>query len=255
MTNWLRCEYQNQTRFGTLENGTVTFYEGELFGSPQTADETASLDQVRLLTPTEPTKVVALWNNFHQLAAKLGLNEPPEPLYFIKATTSLLPAGGVIRKPASYEGKVIFEGELGIVIGKECFAVSETEAGDYIFGYSCINDVTAVEILNKDESFAQWTRAKSFPTFGVYGPVVATGLDPARLSVITHLNGQERQNYPVTDMVFQPARLVSLISQDMTLLPGDVIACGTNVGVGSMKSGSTIEITIDGIGTLSNVFE
>jgi 2-keto-4-pentenoate hydratase/2-oxohepta-3-ene-1,7-dioic acid hydratase in catechol pathway len=150
---------------------------------------------------------------------------------------------------------VIFEGELGIVIGKRCRAVSEADAANCIFGYTCVNDVTASEILNKDPGFAQWTRAKSFDTFGVFGPVIATGLDPSSLVVKTILNDQERQNYPVADVIFAPAALVSLISRDMTLEAGDVIACGTSIGVGSMKPGSTVSIVIEGIGTLTNRFE
>jgi len=180
---------------------------------------------------------------------------PSEPLYFVKANGSYLGTGGIIRKPASYDGKVIFEGELGIVIGRECRAVSEAECPDHIFGYTCVNDVTAVAILGKDPSFQQWTRAKSFDTFGVFGPVVATGLDPSQLSIRAVLNDQERQNYPTSDLFFQPAQIVSAISQDLTLHPGDVICCGTSVGVGSMKPGSTIEVTIDGIGTLRNRYE
>ena len=144
---------------------------------------------------------------------------------------------------------------MGIVIGKRSASVSEADAPAHIFGYTCINDVTAAELINKDTSFAQWTRAKSFDTFGVFGPVVATGVDPAALTIRTILNEQERQNYPVRDMIFSPAALVSLISRDMTLEPGDVIACGTSVGVGSMKPGSTVSIAIDGIGTLTNRFE
>jgi 2-keto-4-pentenoate hydratase/2-oxohepta-3-ene-1,7-dioic acid hydratase in catechol pathway len=125
-----------------------------------------------------------------------------------------------------------------------------------VFGYTCINDVTAAQLISKDKTFAQWTRAKSFDTFGVYGPVIATGLDPADLVVKTVLNGDERQNYPISDMIFPVASLVSRLSHDMTLVAGDIIACGTSVGVGAMKEASnTVEITIDGIGTLSNVFE
>jgi len=157
--------------------------------------------------------------------------------------------------PASYSGKVVYEGELGVVIGKRATNVSEADAAQYIFGYTCINDVTAAEIIQKDPSFAQWTRAKSFDTFGVFGPVIATDVDPLGLSVKTLLDGKERQNYPVSDMCFKPAQIVSLISRDMTLYPGDVICCGTSVGVGSMKPGSKIEIVIDGIGTLSNEYK
>ena len=107
----------------------------------------------------------------------------------------------------------------------------------------------------QDPTFQQWTRAKSFDTFGVFGPVVATGLDPTTLSIRTVYNDQERQNYPVSDLFIQPARIVSLVSRDMTLHPGDVICCGTSVGVGSMKAGTTVEVTIDGIGTLRNRYE
>jgi 2-keto-4-pentenoate hydratase/2-oxohepta-3-ene-1,7-dioic acid hydratase in catechol pathway len=149
---------------------------------------------------------------------------------------------------------VVFEGELGIVIGKTATAVAEADALDHVFGYTCANDVTVADILNRDASFAQWVRAKGFDTFCPMGPVVATGLDPATLVVTTVLNGEERQNYPISDMRFSVQQLVSLISQDMTLNPGDVILCGTSVGVGSMKPGSQVEIGIDGIGTLSNRF-
>ena len=152
-------------------------------------------------------------------------------------------------------GKVVYEGELGIVIGKRCRAVSEADSASCIFGYTCINDVTAIDLLNKDPGFAQWTRAKGFDTFGVFGPVIATDVDPAKLIVKTILNGQERQNYPLSDTIFAPKELVSLISHDMTLEAGDVIACGTSVGVGSMKPGSTVSIVIEGIGTLTSRFD
>jgi 2-keto-4-pentenoate hydratase/2-oxohepta-3-ene-1,7-dioic acid hydratase in catechol pathway len=255
MTHWIRFEHSGKTKFGTLENRTITMYEGNIFKNPTKSGETISLDEVELLTPTEPSKMIAMWNNFHALAEKMGNDIPPEPLYLFKAPSSFIPGGKPIRRPLSYDGKVAFEGELGIVIKKSCKDVSESEIAGYIFGYTCINDVTAVEILNKDKSFTQWCRAKSYDTFGIFGPVVATGLNPDKLVIRTHLNGQERQNYPVSDMIFSPMRLVSLLSQDLTLLPGDVIACGTSVGVGSMKPGNRIEVTIDGIGTLSNIFE
>jgi 2-keto-4-pentenoate hydratase/2-oxohepta-3-ene-1,7-dioic acid hydratase in catechol pathway len=150
---------------------------------------------------------------------------------------------------------VVFEGELGIVIGSVCKQVSEGDAPRHVFGYTCANDVTVADILNRDASFAQWVRAKGFDTFCPFGPVVASGIDPAKLVVRTILNGEVRQNYPISDMRFSVAQLVSLISQDMTLFPGDIILCGTSVGVGSMKPGSTVEVEIAGIGKLSNRFE
>ena len=226
-----------------------------MFGTAVETGEILSCDDVRLLTPCQPSKMVALWNNFRALAEKLGQAIPPEPLYFLKGNNAFHPHGEPIRVPAAYSGKVVYEGELGVVIGKRSRGISEVEADAHIFGYTCINDVTAAELLFKDASFAQWTRAKSFDTFGVFGPVVATGLDPMTLSVKTILNGQERQNYPVADMIFSPAQLVSLISHDLTLEPGDIIACGTSVGVGSMKAGSEVSIIIEGIGELKNRYE
>jgi 2-keto-4-pentenoate hydratase/2-oxohepta-3-ene-1,7-dioic acid hydratase in catechol pathway len=253
-TQWIRYAEGGVTGFGRLEGTQISVYSGDMFDSPQPTGKTVALGAVVVLTPTAAGKMIALWNNFRALAAKLGNPVPNEPLYFIKGNNSYLATGQTIRMPKSYSGKVVYEGELGIVIGKTCRAVSEADAQRNIFGYTCVNDVTAVDILNRDSTFAQWTRAKSFDTFGVFGPVVATDLDPMRLSIRTVLNDQERQNYPVSDMVFPPARLVSLISQDMTLDPGDVIACGTSVGVGSMKPGSTVAVSIEGIGTLINRF-
>jgi 2-keto-4-pentenoate hydratase/2-oxohepta-3-ene-1,7-dioic acid hydratase in catechol pathway len=133
--------------------------------------------------------------------------------------------------------------------------VSEADALGHVFGYTCANDVTSADELNRDPSFAQWVRAKGHDTFCPFGPAVATGLDPATLVLKTTLNGNVRQDYPISDMRFTVAQLVSMVSQDMTLLPGDIILCGTSVGVGSMKPGSTVEVEIAGIGTLSNRFE
>lgn len=255
MTRWIRFEHEGRTKFGALEGETVRVHEGNLFAEPRAIGESVSLGAVKLLTPCVPTKMVALWNNYRALAAKLGQAEPPEPLWFLKANSSFHPGGQPIRVPSSYAGKVIYEGELGIVIGRRATRVSEADAPAHIFGYTCINDVTAVELLKKDASFDQWSRAKSFDTFGVFGPVIATDLDPASLTVRTVLNGQERQNYPAADMFFPPARLVSLISQDLTFEPGDIICCGTSVGVGSMKPGSDVVVSIEGIGELANRFE
>lgn len=255
MQTWLRFEHAGNTGFGVLSGDVITVHAGNMFEKPRATGETLRLEDVKVLTPTQPTKMLAIWNNFHALATKLNQAVPAEPLFLVKTSNSFLATGEVIRKPQSFDGKVVYEGELGIVIGKTCNSVSVAAAPDYIFGYTCINDVTAADIINRDAAFQQWSRAKSFDTFGVFGPVVATGLDPASLSIRTVLNGQERQNYPVSDMIFPPAQLVSLISHDMTLNPGDVICCGTSVGVGSMKPGSSVEVSIAGIGTLSNRFE
>ena len=255
MPLWGRVIHDGRECFGIIEGEAMLLHEGDMLADPQPTGQSIPLNGARLLTPTSPSKMVALVDNYRALVAKLNHAVPAEPLYFLKANNSFLAGGEVIRAPKSYAGKVVYEGELGIVIGKRCCAVSEADAASCIFGYTCINDVTAIDILNKDPGFAQWTRAKGFDTFGVFGPAIATDVDPAKLIVKTILNGQERQNYPLSDIIFDPVRLVSLVSQDMTLEAGDVIACGTSVGVGSMKPGSTVSIVIEGIGTLTNRFD
>ena len=248
---WIRFEHAGEVGFGTLEGDRVHRRRGDFFGASEETGTRHALADVKVLTPTEPTKVIALWNNFKALGEKLNLPVPAEPLYLLKTPNSYLATGEAIRKPLC-DGKVVFEGELGIVIGKTCTAVAEADALDHVFGYTCANDVTAADILNRDASFTQWVRAKGFDTFCPMGPVVATGLDPSALTVTTLLDGEVRQRYPIGDMRFSVQRLVSLISMDMTLHPGDVILCGTSVGVGSMKPGSLVEVEIEGIGRLSN---
>jgi 2-dehydropantoate 2-reductase len=256
MTQWLRFERNGRIGFGTLEGGTVSVHSGDMFEGSKPTGETVQLADVRVLTPTEPSKMICLWNNFHQLAAKNDFPVPKEPLYFLKAPNAYHPHGAPILRPATYAGRIIYEGELGVVIGRKCFNVSEAEAADYIFGYTCINDVTAVDLLKKDPSFDQWARAKSFDTFGVMGPVITTGVDAMQLKIRTILNGKERQNYPVGDMFFPPLKLVAAVSRDMTLMPGDVIACGTSLGAGVMgEAENLVEIAIDGVGKLSNRFD
>jgi len=256
MTQWVRFERGGKQYFGTLEGDTIKVHDGDMFASPKATGESVKLSDVKLSIPCVPSKMVCLWNNFHELAAKNDFQHPAEPLYFIKAPNAYHPHGEPIRRPGTYDGKIVYEGELGIVIGKQCSNISEAEAGDYIFGYTCVNDVTAVDLMKKFPTFDQWTRAKSFDTFGVFGPAITTGVDPMKLRIKTVLNGKERQNYPVTDMFFPPHKLVAAVSKDMTLMPGDIIACGTSVGVGVMdQANNVVDIVIDGVGTLTNKFD
>lgn len=248
---WVRFSANGCVGFGTLTDDVIHVYSGDMFADPRPTGAQHALLDIKLLAPTVPSKVIALWNNFMALAAKLDLQTPLEPLYFLKSPNSYLNPGEQICAPAG-EHKIVFEGELGIVIGKTCKAVSEAHAEGYVFGYTCANDVTAANILNLDPTFAQWVRAKGFDTFCPLGPTIATGLDATTLRVKTTLNGQVRQDFPISDMRFSVARLVSSISHDMTLFAGDVILCGTSLGVGSMKPGSTVEVEIDGIGALRN---
>ena len=255
MTSWLRFRHKGDTGFGTLTPSGISVHRGDMFGTAKPSGQVLALQDVELLAPCVPSKIIALWNNFHALATKLNVPEPPEPLYLLKAPTSIAAPGAVIRRPASYDSKTTYEGELGIVIGKTCSAVSADQADQFIFGYTCVNDVTANDILNRDATFAQWARAKGFDGYGPFGPVITSGIDPAKLVVRTILNGAERQNYPISDMIFSAQQLVAKISHDMTLLPGDLICCGTSIGIGVMKDPvNSVTVAIDGIGELTNEF-
>jgi 2-keto-4-pentenoate hydratase/2-oxohepta-3-ene-1,7-dioic acid hydratase in catechol pathway len=253
-TTWVRFEHDGRDGFGRLEGSLVRVHEGNLYDAPRDIGCDLPLDRVRLLTPVGPSKMIALWNNFAQLAAKLGLSRPPEPLYFMKSISSLLDPGATIRRPPEHP-KIVFEGELVIVIGRRATRVAPDAAMSHVFGFTIANDVTVPELLQRDSTFPQWVRAKGFDTFCPIGPAIATGLDPATLTVRTRLDGELRQDYPVSDAHFDVPTLVSRISHDMTLEAGDLILCGTSVGVGSMKPGSVVSVEIDGIGTLTNPVE
>lgn len=251
---WVRFKDGDAAGFGVLQGDQIHICEGDMFAGATVTKHLLPIASVKLLMPVQPTKVIALWNNFKALGEKLRLDVPAEPLYFLKPPNSWLNPEEVIMQP-SQGGKIVFEGELAVVIGKVATAVSEQDAMQYVFGYTCLNDVTHADILNRDASFTQWVRSKGFDTFCPFGPAVVTDLDPQLLVVKTILNSSVRQEFPISDMRFSVAQLVSRISHDMTLMPGDLISCGTSLGVGSMKPGSDIKIDIAGIGILSNRFE
>ena len=250
---WLRFLHAGAPAFGTLDGETVRVHRGTLFGANEPTGETLPLAGLALLAPCEPRQIVGLWNNFRAAAEKNGWATPAEPLYFLKSP-GCATGSGPIPAPASYDGRVVYEGELVVVIGRRTQAVSVAEAPAHIFGYTCGNDVTALELLNRDASFVQWTRAKSFAGFGAFGPVIETEFDASAATLRTLVGGRERQNYPLGDMFFGPAEIVSRLSQDLTLEPGDLVFCGTSLGVLPMKPGSAVDVVVDGIGTLSNVY-
>ena len=253
MTQWVRFRSaEGRVGFGRLELDQIREHSGDLFAASSATGKTYPLAAVTLLAPVVPSKIVALWNNFHALAKKIDKPIPKYPLFFIKPTSCTIGPGEPIRRPAAYAGKIVYEGELGVVIGKRCANVSIENAAAHVLGYTCVNDVTAIDLLYEDPNFAQWTRAKSCDTFGCLGPAITSDFDWQSCHVITRLDGVERQNYPLKDMVFSPLELVSRVSHDLSLMPGDVIACGTSLGVGSIKDGVTVEISIDGIGVLVN---
>ncbi len=212
-----------------------------------TGEETA-LNNVALLPPCEPTKIVAVGLNYAKHAAELNNKLIGNPVLFIKPVTTLIAHEDSIEYPA-ITNRVDYEGELAVVIGKKCRNVTPLEAKSYIFGYTALNDVTARDLQKQD---GQWTRAKSFDTFCPVGPSIDTEFDPAGKRIQCVLNGETKQDSTFDYMLFDVLNIISFISACMTLLPGDIVATGTPEGIGPMQRGDTVEVRIEGLDTLRN---
>ena len=252
MSNWIRFTENNKELFGTLNGSDITVYEGNLFDNPTETDLKLKIEDVTLTNPCQPSKMIALWNNYQSLASEKGLSKPDNPLYLNKAISCIIDQGENIIRPKTYSENIFFEGELGIVIGRSCKDVAVKDIENYIFGYTCINDVTAMDLVKKDPTFDQWTRSKSYDTFGIFGPCITNDVDPMSLSVTTTVDGKVKQDYKTSDMFFNVYEIVSFLSHDMTLNPGDIIACGTNSGLGPMVSGETVTVSVSSIGKVVN---
>src|ERR1035438_9751156 len=259
---YCRFQFNGQAQYGLVEsvagrNAIVRI----LLTAPEEADgdmeslhtrkiESIPLEEAALLPPVRPSKIVCVGRNYREHAAELGHDVPQEPLIFLKATSALLPPGGIVRRPKISQ-RVDLEGELGVVIGRTCHQPpADADIRQYILGYTCVNDVTARDLQNKD---GQWSRAKGFDTFCPFGPMVVSGLDPwSGVRVQTRVNGQIRQDGTTADFLFPLDVILRFISQVMTLEPGDLIATGTPAGVGPLQLGDTVEVTVKGVGSLSN---
>ena len=252
MSNWIRFIKNSTELFGTLSEGIITTYEGDMFSNPLSTDQEINVNDVKIINPCKPSKMIALWNNYQSLANEKGLSKPKNPLYLNKAISCIIEQGQDIIRPKTYDESIFFEGELGIVIGKTCKDITKDKSSEYIFGYTCINDVTAMDLVKKDPTFDQWTRSKSYDTFGIFGPSIVSDIDPMSLSVKTTVDGQIKQDYKTSDMFFNVYEIVSFLSSDMTLYPGDIIACGTNSGLGPITSGETVTVSVSSIGEVTN---
>ena len=254
-----RFEHEGAVRYGLVEGdgGTATItrtlqpfpQDFSDFDRGQRTD--LALASVRLLSPVRPSKIVCIGRNYVEHAKELQHEVPTSPLIFLKPPSAVIGTGDQIRRPHTLSQRVDHEGELGVVIGKRCYGLHEDEdVRSYILGYTCVNDVTARDLQNKD---GQWTRSMGFDTFCPIGPVVANGLDPWKgVQVRTRLNGQVRQDGNTSQFIFPLDVIVRYIAAVMTLEPGDVIATGTPAGVGPMQPGDVVEVTVAGVGTLSN---
>ncbi|HKS10365.1 MAG TPA: fumarylacetoacetate hydrolase family protein [Pyrinomonadaceae bacterium] len=223
-------------------------FQFEIGAVPETATS-FPLSDVKLLPPVMPSKVVCVGRNYREHAAELGNKMPDEPLLFLKAPSAVIASEQSIELPPASQ-QVEHEGELGVVIGRLTRKLSPDENPlDYVFGYTCVNDVTARDLQRKD---VQFTRGKSFDTFCPVGPWIETELDPTNVAVTTRLNSEIKQQGNTADMAFPVAFLIKYISEIMTLYPGDLIATGTPAGVSKMKDGDVVEVEVAGIGVLRN---
>jgi 2-keto-4-pentenoate hydratase/2-oxohepta-3-ene-1,7-dioic acid hydratase in catechol pathway len=241
-----------QPAFGQVVGDRAQPCSGSMFDNPQLSGSTVPLEGLEWLPPCTPGKIIGLWNNFRAAADKNGWAHPAEPLYFLKSPGSACGHRQAIAALPAEIGRVSYEGELAVVVGRQARRLARADAAAHIFGCTAANDVTAIELLQRDPSFPQWTRAKSFDGFCAFGPWIDTAFEAESAHLRTLVGGRERQNYPLADMFFSPAELVWRLSQDMTLEPGDLILCGTSLGVLPMKPGTEVEIVIDGLGGLSN---
>jgi 2-keto-4-pentenoate hydratase/2-oxohepta-3-ene-1,7-dioic acid hydratase in catechol pathway len=229
------------------QEGAYRLIEGDVFaGGPYKAG--AVISARKILSPVTPSKVVAIGLNYKDHAAERNKPLPQQPLMFMKPSTTVIGPGDAIRLPAG-AGRVDYEAEMGIVIGRRAYRVPAASAADYILGVTCINDVTARDLQTKD---VQYTRAKGFDTFAPIGPCIAVGLDPSALDIEGWVNDEKRQSSNTRQLIFSVADIIAFITSVMTLLPGDVVATGTPAGIGALRPGDRFTVKIEGIGELSN---
>jgi 2-keto-4-pentenoate hydratase/2-oxohepta-3-ene-1,7-dioic acid hydratase in catechol pathway len=246
-----RFSHQDAIRYGIVDEKDLVVLAGDpMFAGFETTGERVPLGDATLLAPVIPrSKVVAIARNYRDHAAELGNEVPPEPMLFLKPNTSVIGPGDAIILPPQSE-RVDFEGELAAVIGRVTKNVPAERALDHVFGYTISNDVTARDLQRSD---GQWSRAKGFDTFCPLGPAIETDFDPEGDAVVTtRVNGEVRQEGPISDMIHSVADIIAYASAAFTLLPGDVILTGTPAGVGPFVAGDVVEVEISGLGILRN---
>jgi 2-keto-4-pentenoate hydratase/2-oxohepta-3-ene-1,7-dioic acid hydratase in catechol pathway len=245
-----RFSYQDSIGYGIVDDDELVVLAGDpLFAGYDTTGSRVALSDAVLLAPVIPrSKVVCVGKNYHDHAAEMGGEAPAEPLLFLKPNTSVIGPGDVIVRPRQ-SGRTDFEGELAVVIGRIAKNVPAERAHEFVFGYTIGNDVTARDLQARD---GQWTRAKGFDTFCPLGPVIETEFDPASARLTTRVNGDTKQDAPLTDMIHSVADIIAYASAVFTLLPGDVILTGTPAGVGPFQAGDSVEVEITGLGVLRN---
>lgn len=244
----VRAEFEGESFYGILESGRVKRLVSAPYDGIIEDGREYPAEELRFLPPAEPTKIVAVGKNYRAHADEMGEGQPEEPLLFLKPSTSVVGNEDEVVYP-EISHRLDYEGELGVVIGKKCHAVQPGHSSEFIFGYTCLNDITARDI---QKAVSQWTRGKGFDTFCPIGPHIETELDAYNAPIETRVNGEIKQLSNTNCMTHDIDKLVCYITECMTLLPGDVIATGTPEGIGSMQRGDVVEVEIGGIGVLRN---
>lgn len=246
----LRFMENGKIRQGVLgPDGLVSEISGSFYEPFTLKNNKYNLEGIKLLAPCEPTKIICVGLNYRDHAAEMKEALPDEPVLFMKPSTTVIGPGDAIIYPAM-AGRVDYEAELAVVIGKLAKDVAPDRAGGFILGYTCANDVTARDLQRKD---GQWTRAKCFDTFLPLGPWIETEIDAANLEIRGYVNGELKQQSNTRQLIFPVPELVSFVSRVMTLYPGDVIITGTPSGIGPMQPGDIVKIAVAGVGELVNI--
>lgn len=235
-------------REGVLHDGWIQPLEGDMFGEHRLLDERIECSSVLPLAPCLPGKVVGVGGNYHSFLRSKGRPTPTRPKIFLKPTSSVIGDGGDILLPCR-DHNVVYEAELGVVMGRRCREASERNALEHVFGYTCLNDLTDHTMLEED---GIWSRGKGADTFCPIGPAIATEINPFDVVVKATVDGEVCQNESTSGMVFDVPSLIAFISRDMTLLPGDIIATGSPAGMGRIFPGNVVSVEIEGIGVIRN---
>jgi 2-keto-4-pentenoate hydratase/2-oxohepta-3-ene-1,7-dioic acid hydratase in catechol pathway len=243
----IRYEVDGRSRYGEVVGDTIWEWEGGLFDQPKRTGKQHQRRGARVLPPTDPQTFVLLSINYEQALTTHNLPRPKNPILFLKSLSSIIPDGAGIRYP-NVSKYVTFEPELVLVIGKECRRVSSERAMDYVFGYTLTNDLSARDIQNDEK---QYTRCKSFDTFGPVGPTIVTGIDASDLRITGYINGEKRTDRRTSSLIFDIPTMVSFTSQCMTLKPGDLISTGAG-GVAEIKVGDSVIVEVEKVGRLTN---
>ncbi len=244
----VRFKAAGKTRYGVLDGAVVVEYTGTPFMLFRRGRRRYPLRQTVLLAPVVPSKIVAVGLNYRDHAVELGLPLPEEPHMFLKPTTTIVgPDDPIVYPPQS--ARVDHEAELAVVMKRRCRNVPAERAREYVLGYTCLNDVTAHDLQQRD---GMPSRAKAFDTFCPIGPCIATDIDPNAVAVEAYVNGELRQSSSTKELIFPVEEIIARVSEVMTLLPGDVIATGTPPGAGPLQPGDRVEVRIEGIGSLRN---